>query len=148
MKPGDDPVLESAVFAATDSSGGLAVHAINVCFDLKLFDSVGALSVLHHGSDVAEKDSPLIGGHDEIAREFFFRTSPRAKAYMNWFQSRISHLSASDQQAEIGSKMIELSILLHPQNHELGFPIDVVQLRRKSGVYKRWLKPRCDHPTE
>jgi hypothetical protein len=29
----------------------------------------------------------------------------------------------------------------------LGFPVDVVQLRRKSGVFKRWLKPNCQ-PTK
>lgn len=146
MKPGDDPLLGVAFFAATDTSGTLAVHEVEMEFDLKQFDSTGTVSITPYPSDLPENRAKP-AGMAEIVDEFYNGKSTRAKEYMQWFKSRVVDLPSSQRQAELASKLIELSILLHPRNDELGFPVDVVQLRRKSGVFTRWLKPTC-RPSE
>jgi len=142
MGIGSDPVLATALFAGTDSSGGMAVRAVEITFDLNLFDSTNVIRLMHDGFDPSAGDH-VVGGHSEIVNEFIAKSSPRAAEYMAWYDQRISALSASEQQAELASKYIELSLLLNEHRDELGFPIDVVQLRRKSGVFRRWLKPNC-----
>jgi hypothetical protein len=146
MRMGSDPVLVTALFAGTDSSGGMAVRAAEITFDLKLFDSANVIRLMHDGFDPSEGHN-VSGGHSEIVDEFVAKSSARAAEYMAWFDQRISALPTSDQQAELASKYIELSILLNEHRDELGFPVDVVQLRRKSGVFKRLLKPNCQ-PTK
>jgi hypothetical protein len=124
----------------------LAVHEVEMEFDLKQFDSTGTVSITPYPSDLPQNRAKP-AGMAEIVDEFYNGKSARAKDYMQWFKSRVVDLPSSQRQAELASKLIELSILLHPRNDELGFPVDVVQLRRKSGVFTRWLKPTC-RPSE
>jgi hypothetical protein len=142
MKVGDDPVLANALFIATDSTGQISVHAMNVWFDLALFDRAKRALVLYDTEDL-QKNQHVFAGLSEIMEEFRDQKSNRAKEFMHWYASRISTLSESDQMAETASKLIELSILLHPRNRELGFPVDVVQFRPKVGTVNRWIKPQC-----
>ena len=85
----------------------------------------------------------MVGGLSEIVDEFISKKTDRSKAFRAWYATRISAMTQSEQRAEIASKYIELSVLLHPKNVELGFPIDVLQLRPVKGA--RWIhvKDNC-----
>ena len=138
----DSGVIANATFAASDKSGNLIARAVNIWFDLPLFDSKGTISVSHEGEYLAVGKS-IGAGLDEIIDEFQERSSTRAREYIQWFAPQLSGMSPSQRHAAIASKFIELSILLHPRNAELGFPIDILQLVRTTGV--RWVlrKPNC-----
>jgi hypothetical protein len=135
-------VITNAFFAAIDQSGRLQTSAVNIDFDLRLFDSTGKVKLVH---DIGElKDNSLLaGGLADIVNEFNSQTTARAKIYMRWYLDRIADLPADRQRAELNSKFIELSILLHPRRNELGFPIDVLQLQEGTGVHWVWRKPNC-----
>lgn len=128
MSSGDDPVVATAFFAAVDKSGRLKASAVNINFDLPLFDSTGEVKLISNANGIPA-DSSFSMGHDDVVIEFRHDTTQRAKEYMNWFRRRIAALPPHRQRAELASKYIELSILLHPKNNELAFPIDVLQLR-------------------
>jgi hypothetical protein len=142
MNSGDAPVIATAFFAAADKAGTIKVQAVDIVFDLQLFDSTGRVKVLHKIGEIPTNSSASMG-HDEIAMEFHFQTTQRAKDYMAWFKRRIATLPPDQQYAELASKYIELSILLHSKNSELAFPVDVLQLRKDTGV--RWIyrKDNC-----
>jgi hypothetical protein len=81
----------------------------------------------------------------EIAQEFGDQKSERAKNYMTWFSDQISEQTAPKQRAMTAAKLVELSILLHPKNAELGFPIDVLQLNKTTGV--QWIQKKQNCPS-
>jgi len=83
------------------------------------------------------------GGQDEVVDEFLNQTSDRAKEYMKGFMPQLSGLTIDQKRAAISSKLIELSILYHPDKSELGFPVDVLQLRPTTGVHWISVKPNC-----
>ena len=143
VSPGSEPVIANALFAATDGTGNIVVRGVNIDLDLPLFDSTGKIHIIHDDFDLPANSHAGMG-HDEIVDEFRHETSPRAKDYMRWFSGRIANEDISRQRAELASKFIELSILLHPKSSELGFPIDVLQLMRTTGVHWVWRKPNCD----
>jgi len=130
-------VLTNAVFSATDKTGALVVHGMNITYSL---DILGTVS--HDEIDV-QPNSWISGGRDEIINEFLNRTSLRADQYMAEFVEQIRSLPPSDRRAALASKLLEWSIQLHPNNSELAFPIDVLQLRRTTGVHWISLKPSC-----
>jgi len=144
MKVGDDPVLATAVFIATDNKGTLVVHTASLVFDISLYDSSGKIAVVDEPAVNLPENSHMSGGHDEIITEFLDQTTVRAREYMPWFKSRIASLPRAEQTAELVSKMVELSILLHPDNGELGFPIDIIQMRRRDGLRTLSMKSECD----
>ena len=143
MKPGDDPILATAVFIATDNLGRLIVHGISIGFDVGLYDSQGKIAVSETRRYDLPENSHVTGGHDEIINEFLGKTSTRARDYMSWFNASITGLSSGKQNANLASKMIELSILLHPKNQELGLPIDLIQMNRTVGLRVLSMKPEC-----
>ena len=136
------PVITTAFFATIDNSGKLQTRAINIGFDPRLFDATGKVKLTHDSGELYP-NSLLIGGLGEVANEFNFQATPRAKNYMSWFKSHIADLPSDRQHAELDSKLVELSILLHPRNKELGFPVDVLQLQEGTGVHWVWRKPNC-----
>jgi hypothetical protein len=141
MSSGDDPVVATAFFAAVDNSGKLKASAVNIDFDLPLFDSTGEIKLISNAHEIPAASS-ISMGHDDVVIEFRHDTTQRAKEYMNWFRRRIAALPPHRQRAELASKYIELSILLHPKSNELAFPIDVLQLRA-DGVHWVWRKSNC-----
>jgi hypothetical protein len=144
---GGDPVLISALFAATDKSGALAIRALNIDYDDKLFSSSGEVRLVHDFTTLqAEKggEEKFIGmGHDEVIGEFISMKSTRSREFMAWFLPQLTAVSPGQRRTALASKYIELSILLHPKSDQVGFPIDVLQLERTTGV--RWIsvKPNC-----
>jgi hypothetical protein len=139
---GKIPVIANAFFAAIDNSGKLQTRAINIGFDMRLFDATGKVKLTHDIGEL-QPNSLLVGGLGEVVNEFNFQATPRAKSYMSWFKAHIADLPLDRQHAELNSKFIELSILLHPRSKELGFPVDVLQLQEGTGVRWVWRKPNC-----
>jgi hypothetical protein len=136
-------VLATAVFLATNDLSEMIVYAISIDYDPKAFTSENLMRTHHDGFVISAPISAVTGGRDEIISEFNSQTSERAREYFKWFIPTISNLPPSQRRALYASKLIELSILLHPKADELGFPIDVLQLRPKSGVSWVSLKPNC-----
>jgi hypothetical protein len=137
-----DGTFANALFAATGKSGKLTVEAIDIGFDRPLFNLTHEIRVTHDSVVMREGDS-VFGGYDRTANEFARESTQRARDYMNWFKTRISGMGRSTQRAELASKFVELSILLDADNSELGFPVDVLQLRGGGTVRWRWVKPNC-----
>jgi hypothetical protein len=136
-------LIASALLATTNKSGLLAIQLVNIRFDLNLFDSTGKVRITHD-SQPADPNIPGGIGFGKIALEFGDQTTPRAKEYMKWFATRTSNMTRSDKLAELTSKLVELSILLQPDDANLAFPIDVLQLKGGSSVKWRWVKPNCE----
>jgi hypothetical protein len=133
--------LASAAFAALDKSGKINVMLVDIGFDLRFFDATGKIRFFADRR-ILLKQSAL--GHADVVTEFLSRSSERSIAYMEWFDTTSAALSRSKEQAALASKFIELSILLHPKNTELGFPIDVVQFGPPPlGIHWIWIKPNC-----
>jgi hypothetical protein len=141
MFPGDQPILASAIFVATDKSGTVVGRVVNIYFDLQLFDATGTTRLIPDNNPMAETWGGL--GFSEIFLEFGKETSLRATEYMKWFTPQISALSHSRHDAKLASKFVELTILLHPRNSELGFPIDLLQLNGGTGVHWGQHKQKC-----
>ena len=139
---GADPVIANAAFAGVDREGKITVKIVDIDFDLQLFDSTGKAVIVPQIHDIPVNSSSSIG-LDEVAIEFRSQTTERAQDYMAWFKRRISTLPRDQQNAELASKYVELSILLHPRKTELAFPIDVLQLRSNGPVKWFWKKPNC-----
>jgi hypothetical protein len=141
----DRGTIANGVFAATDNSGNLIVRAMNIWLELPLFDLTGSAHLLHSG-DYLSGGHSLGGGLDEVIDEFQAQSSTRAREYIEWFHTQLSSMSPSQRRATFAAKFIELSILLHPRNSEIGFPIDVLQLRRTTGIHWVSRKTNCpDH---
>ena len=134
--------LANGIFAATNNKGNLIAYVTDIDFDLRLFDSKHLVRLWHDGRNIPPGTSAS-GGRDEIIDEFLALSSTRAKDYWEQFIPQISNTTKSQQRASIASKLIELSIRLHPQNSELGFPVDVLQLRPRTGVSWVSIKPNC-----
>ncbi len=145
LPEGADPVLIGAFFAATDPTGGMAVKSVEIFYDLKLLDSTGKVKLLPK-QDVLHEDHWNVDGDKAVVLEFKNATSARAAEYMRWFAPQLSKVPVNEQRAAYASKFIELSILLHPRNFELGFPIDVLQLHRKTGVV--WVSRKSTCPVD
>jgi hypothetical protein len=135
-------VLANAFFAATDSMGQLAIVGVNIDFDGQLFDTSGQIHITHNIRNLPP-DSWASGGLDEVADEYRLETSVRAKEYMSQFRTEILSLSPLEQRARLAAKYVEMSILLHPRKAELGFPIDVLQLKPGTGVNWVSIKANC-----
>jgi hypothetical protein len=144
---GGDPVLVSALFAATDKFGALAIRALNIDYDDKLFNSSGEVRLVHNFTTLQPEKhggAKSMGmGHDEVIEEFLSMKSARSRDFMGRFLPQLTAMSPSEKRAAFASALIEQSILLHPQRDQMGFPIDVLQLERTTGV--RWIsvKPNC-----
>jgi hypothetical protein len=141
-KDSETGVLATAVFLATNDLGEMIAYAVEIGYDPTVFTSENLVRV-HHDGFVLNAPITISGGRDEIVREFNSQSSERARKYFGWFNPTITNLPTSQRHALVASKLIELSILLHPQANELGFPIDVLQLRPKSGVSWVSIKPNC-----
>jgi len=144
--PTGEPVLANAVFAAVDPSGGMAVTGINILYDRALYDATGKIRIQDQPPRVYKAPRSVFGGFSEIAQEFVAMKTQRAKSYMNWFLPRIAGQGISQQRAAIATKLIELTILLHPKNSKLGFPIDVLQIDRFSGIH--WIERKGQCPED
>jgi hypothetical protein len=134
--------LANAMFAATDSRGQMAVVLVAIDFDGKLFDTSGYIRITHNLQDLPA-GTQVSAGFDEIANEYGLETSDRAKEYMTRFKTQISNLPPMEQRARIASKLVELSVLFDPHKDELGFPIDVLQLRPTEGINWVSIKANC-----
>ena len=128
----DSSNLANATFAATDEGGKLVLTLIDVSFDKALFDAKGKIHLKYSSHELFPGDWAT-GGSGEIAREFMAHSSTRATEYMNWWVPKISRLDSSGRGIAVATKLIELSILLHP-NQGLGFPIDGLQIRPRTGI--------------
>ena len=139
---GGEPILATALFAATDQTNSMLLMAVSTLFDRELFDSDGRIRLTSEVNRVSPPDW-VAGGRSEVAEEFRRESTDRAKSYMSWFRNEISDLNQTQQRAALAKKLIELSILLHPNRDEFAFPIDVLQLRRNAGVYWTHRKANC-----
>lgn len=137
------PVIATAMFGATDDAGTLRLKTVDITFDPFLFDTQRKVQIVQNVKEVPAGQIRVMG-HKEIPLEFWRGTSQRARDYDGRFNLRISNLPIDQQRAKRASKMIELSILLDPKKEELGFPIDVLQLRKGSGV--RWVRRKANCP--
>lgn len=135
-------VLANAFFAATDGEGRMALVAVNIDFDGRLFDTYGQVRVTHDIQNFAI-DSWASAGLDEVADEYRLETSDRARKYMARFRTEISALTPREQRAKLATKFVELSIRLHPRKAELGLPVDVLQLKPVVGITWVSLKTNC-----
>ncbi len=135
-------VLANALFAATDSESRMAVVGVNMDFDESLFDTYGQVRVTRDIQNVPI-DSWVSVDLKQVAYEFRWETSDRAKKYMARFRTEISALTPREQRAKLATKFVELSIRLHPRNAELGLPVDVLQLRPALGINWVSLKSNC-----
>jgi hypothetical protein len=138
----DEPIVATAIFAAVDNTGTLRMEAVDISFDSLFFDSTQQVKLVDKITEIPAH-SHISMGHDEVVIEFHDKTTQRAKDYMAWYERRLAGMTVSQSQAELASKFIELSILLHPDNSELGFPIEVLQLRPGTGVHWISHKPKC-----
>jgi hypothetical protein len=139
----DEPVLAAALFGSTDKTGKLPATAVNIQFDLREFDSSKKVRVRHNMTEL-HPDIWIAGGHSETAEEYKTQATPKAKAYMESFNKKIQRLPLKAQHSATMKKLIELSILQHPRRNELGFPIDVVQLNKATGI--RWIQRKQGCP--
>src|ERR1700676_2408288 len=130
----DSGTIANGIFIATDTSGNLIVRAMNIWLDLPLFDLTGFVHLLHSG-DFLSVGHSLGAGLDEVVDEFQEQSSARAKEYIEWFRTQLASMTPSQRRATVATKFIELSTLLHPRNSEMGFPIDVLQLRKTTGIH-------------
>jgi len=137
-----DPVVATAIFAALDKSDTLRMKAVNIDFDPRLFDTENKVKLIDDVSEIPA-NSHVSMGHDEIAEEFYAGASPRAKDYMTRYVSQIAGLPLHQRRAELFSKLIELSVSLHPNKDQLALPVDVLQIRKGTGVYWARVKPNC-----
>lgn len=136
-------IVTSGFFATTDQTHRFSARSANIIVDVAKYDATGEIKLNAESDEIMRPNSWGYSGFYEIMREFSSESTPRAQEYMKWFRSQIENLSPSERRAAIASKMIELSILLHPQRELLGFPVDVVQL--DAGEDARWVsrKPSC-----
>jgi len=141
--PSGEPALANAVFAAIDQSGGIALISANILYDRNLYDSTRQIRIWDTPPKIYKAPRSVYGGLSQIAQEFVAMKTQRSKSYMSWFLPRIANQGFSQQRAAIATKLVELSILLHPKNSSLDFPIDVLQLDTSKGV--RWIekKDKC-----
>jgi hypothetical protein len=141
MLPGEEPIIASAIFVATDKSGKIVGHVVDINFDLPLFDSTGTTRFVSRSDPINGPWGSL--GLTEVFLEFGKRTTMRASEYMEWFMPQISTLNHSSQGIKLASKFVELTILLHPRNGEVGFPIDIMQFNGGTGVNWFTRKSKC-----
>ena len=126
-------IIANAAFAATDNSGQLAVRGVNVTFDVKAFDATGNVRLDFPSMDL----SPpywISAGYNEIIKEFMGRATPRAKQFMKRWETQNSRLTSSARQAALAKEMIALSLKLQPHLEEIGPPIEVLQIKPRSGM--------------
>jgi hypothetical protein len=133
----------NAMFAATDESRKLFIRTASIGVDWRSFSQANPVFV-HDTTTVSDVRDGSLGymGESEIASEFYFGRSDRARDYMNWFMPQIAKLPQSEKSARWIAKLVELSILLN-RKRNLGFPIDVVQLQGGKGVQWVSRKPEC-----
>jgi hypothetical protein len=141
MVPGGDPVVVNAFFATVNQLGQLEAEFVIIDFDVQLYDSTGGLKLIPSIEEASAGMSYFMG-HGETVMEFRGETTQRAKDYMSWFNKHIADLPTDLRRAELASKYVKLTILLNPRQDELGFPIDVLQLRR-DGAHWVSVKPNC-----
>jgi len=131
-------VLASGLFGSTNPERELAVAKVDIFVDLELFDSKGIVKLRH---EISEGPKLVPGGSmglGEIATEYIFETSARAKRDMEAYKRTISNLTPSAQYGGIASKLVEWSVSLHPRHEFLGLPVDELQLSKGGSI--RWLK--------
>jgi hypothetical protein len=136
------PVVASAFFAATDNSGQLRAMDLDIDFDLALFDLTGNVRLIHDVHNVPAGESLAFGDNDTVA-EFRGQTTQRAKESLRRFNESIVKLPIHVQRARTAAKYVEWTILFNPNHNELGFPIDILQLRG-DGVH--WVKRKANCP--
>ncbi len=142
VRPGtEDGTITTALFAATRTTGDLAMYAEEISFDRALFDSGGTVKITSNGLPLPE-GAELPMGLDEIGNEFLKQTTERARHYMSWFLPQLPAEPRTRAWTK-SEKLVELSILLHSKRDQLGFPIDTAQLLPSTGVTWRHLKNNC-----
>jgi len=141
-------VLANAFFAATDKIG-ISAKAVNIGFDLPLFNRTGwSVRFVNDIPESIPQNSWRAGGHGEIITEFMAPPpiSQRAVPFAKEFRTVNPILGprSREQTASMAMKLIELSVELHPQRDELGLPVDVLQLQRGTGVL--WIARKVNCP--
>lgn len=138
------PVIANAFFAATDQTGRLAVHAVDLAVDLRLFQSQGIVRVnAANEGDMDLSGGPSAAGKAEIITELRAGTTPRAKKFKEEFRSQTLNMTPSQRRAAYATKLIELSVLFNSDG-SVGLPVDVLQLRRRTGV--QWVRRKRNCP--
>lgn len=139
----ESDTIANVVFAATDKKGQLAVRAVNVVFDTTAFDSKGIVRLNYPFADLSS-GTWKAAGSDEIIMEYMTGASVRAMEFLKeWRTQQASNPSPSARQADLATKIIDLSIRLHPHPERIGPPVDVLQIMPTTGI--RWIqrKPQC-----
>jgi hypothetical protein len=95
----DVPVVATAAFAAMDKSGNLGLEGINILFDLNLFDTTKQVR-LFHSVFAAPVGATIATGRNDVALEFRYKTTQRAKDYANWYETRVDNLALHQRRAE------------------------------------------------
>jgi len=73
----------------------------------------------------------------------FQSQSTKPKDYMAWYLPEVSTMTPGRRDAALAEKFVELTILLRPEQDMLGFPVDELQLSRRTGVHRLHKKPSC-----
>lgn len=134
--------LATAYFAATDRTGEIVLADVQIDFDGQLFDKSGRIHITHD-KRILRSDNWYSAGRHEIADEYIKGTSDRAKKFMAPFRTQLATLSPSERDAKMASKLVELSILLHPLKADLAPPVDVLQMKPGIGIHWVSIKPNC-----
>jgi hypothetical protein len=118
----------------------MSIYAVEIDYDPALFS---ARTILKIDNRVTKLTDPVIAaGHSEVIDEFMDRSTDRARRYLDSYFPTLAKLSPSARNAAISTKMIEMSILWSPQPAAVGFPIDALQLRSRTGV--KWIKKKSN----
>lgn len=134
--------LATAYFAATDRTGQTILADVQINFDGQLFDKSGRIHITHD-KRILRSDNWYSAGRHEIADEYIKGTSDRAKTFMVPFRTQLAALAPSERDAKMASKLVELSILLHPLKADLAPPVDVLQMKPGIGTHWVSIKPNC-----
>jgi hypothetical protein len=140
-----DPVVAAAAFASVDDAGKLAVLTVNIDFDLKLFDSTSTVKLVHRIADLPVGGSAGVG-HSDVIDERMDQSTQRARDYLKSLRDVLATLPPEQQRAETAYRFVEQSILLSRKKDELGFPIDVLQIHKGTGV--EWVRRKPNCPSE
>ncbi len=139
----ESDTIANVVFAATDKKGKLAAKAVNVVFDITAFDSKGIVHLSYPSGNLSPGEWKAAGS-DEIITEYITGVSVRAMEFLKqWRTQQASNPSPSARQADLATKIIDLSIRLHPHPERIGPPVDVLQIMPTTGIHWIQRKPEC-----
>lgn len=129
-------VIANVAFIATDNNGHMAARGVNATFDVRVFDSTGKVKLDFPFIDLTPPYW-ISAGSNEIIMEYQFKTSSRAVQFSEDWALKNAKLTTDERNAAWAKEMIALSLKLHPHPEEIGPPVEVLQIKPRTGI--RWV---------